>query len=126
MGAQTASPAQAPEQRPPAEVIKELDALKQRVEQLEGELKSKPAPEQTTPGAAVKPAADSTAERTVSPADKVGSADAKPEPIADLRPLSTVPLTPRRPKHQRLRRRQPKYHLRSTYKPRLPTPTTPG
>jgi hypothetical protein len=91
LGAQTASPAQAPEQQPPAEVIKQLDALKQRVEQLEGELKSKPAA-QTTTGAAAKPVTDSTAERTVSPADKVGSADAKPEPIADLRPLSTLPL----------------------------------
>ncbi|HEV3331964.1 MAG TPA: outer membrane beta-barrel protein [Bryobacteraceae bacterium] len=92
MGAQTASPSQAPQQRPPADVIKELDALKQRVEQLESELKSKAPQEQPSTDETAKPAAEPSAERTVPPADKIGSADAKSEPIADLRPLSPVPL----------------------------------
>ena len=84
--AQTASPAQASEQQLPADVVKELDALKQRVEQLEGELKSKSPQEQPATDEVAKPADTPSAERAVTPPDKTGSADSSQ--LADLRPLA--------------------------------------
>jgi hypothetical protein len=80
----TPKPATASADQPVSlEVVEELDALKKRVEELEAELKGKPAAEQPAPSATEPPAAP-----TADP-----SADAEPAEtvgVPTLRPLPTL------------------------------------
>jgi Putative beta-barrel porin-2, OmpL-like. bbp2 len=99
-------PAQPPsEQRSPSDVMKELDALKKRVEQLQSELKNKseaaPVPETAKPEAApevTKP--DVLPRRSVvelepevsTPRKPIAAEEQKPVAIADARPPYAGPL----------------------------------
>jgi hypothetical protein len=92
---QQATDQQITEQKAPAEVINELDAMKKRVEELENKLKSRAPEEQPAaakPDTAAQP--DTAADRSV--ADK--PADPNLTPVADLRPLADgTALSPQAP-----------------------------
>jgi hypothetical protein len=102
--AQTAPAQPVAEQRSPSDVIKELDALKKRVEELQSELKNKPepapAPEVAKPAPAAEvakpdaaaPSRVTEAEREVEALPRRSVVEAQPVPIADLRPPYAGPL----------------------------------
>ena len=100
------APEQTPaEQRSPSDVIKELDALKKRVEELQSELKNKaevtPAPEVAKPETAPQVAKPEGLPRrsmveqqpeVSTPRKPIAAEDRKPVPVADLRPPYAGPL----------------------------------
>jgi hypothetical protein len=91
-----AGPPAAGQQNDTTEILKELDTLKKRVEELQSQLEKKteekPTAQQATPAEAAKPEAQAppasaNAERETLPPSKQGSADdPKSSPLADLRP----------------------------------------
>ena len=103
--AQTAPAQPAAEQKAQGDVIKELDALKKRVEELQSELKSKaeaaPASEAARPEAATEVAKPEVLPQRsiveqeagqVSKARTPIAAEERPVPVADLRPPYAGPL----------------------------------
>src|SRR5579862_5747089 len=93
--AQNASPPATTEQKSAADVAKELDAMKQRIQQLEGELKKTqeaPAAETAKAPASATPATE-TAKTPLTPLPAAAtSAEASPTLPADL--ASSVPILP--------------------------------
>jgi len=96
-----AAPAQPVVEKSQGDVIKELDALKKRVEELQSELKSKSeatpapesAPEVTRPEGLPRRSIVEQEEREVStPRKPIGAEERKAVPIADLRPPYAGPL----------------------------------
>ncbi len=106
-------PSQPPsEDKDASQAIKELDALKKRVEELETEIKSKAAQKEVPPAAAAEPEPQpvqqpAAAEREVAPPVKQGSADdPNSSPLADLHPpagpleaQNTPPTAPAQPEN---------------------------